>query len=64
MERISTEVPIVDVETPDKEITQDVNEDYLQGKVRFKPQPLYYKNMHCVFPMYRSKGKTACMTTP
>ena len=34
MKRISTEVPIVDVETADKEIAQDVNEDYLQGKVR------------------------------
>ena len=34
MKRISTEVPIVDVETADKEISQDVNEDYLQGKVR------------------------------
>ena len=27
MERISIEVPSVDVETADKEITQDVNED-------------------------------------
>ena len=34
MEMISTEVPIVDVETADKEIAQDVNEDHLQGKVR------------------------------
>ena len=34
MEMISTEVPIVDFETADKEIAQDVNEDHLQGKVR------------------------------
>ena len=33
MERISTEVPIVDVETTDKEINQDVNEDYLGGSL-------------------------------
>ena len=66
MERISIEVPSVDVETADKEITQDVNEDYLQVKVRFKLQLLYYKNMHCVFPLYvdRSRGTAACITTP
>ena len=57
---------IVDVETAEKEIAQDDDEDYLQGEVYFKLQLLYCKNMHRVFPQYidRSWGKPACMTTP
>ena len=59
MEKTSTEVPTLDVETAEKEISQDVNEKSLQGI-------LCYKNMHCVFLLYidRSRGKIACMTTP
>ena len=66
MESIPTEVPIVNVETAEKESAQDVNEDYWQGKIPFKFQLLCYKNMHCVFPLYvdRSRGTAACLTTP
>ena len=45
---------IVDVETAEKEIAQNDDEDYLQGEVYFKLQLLYCKNMHRVFPRYRS----------
>ena len=66
MEKTSTEVSIVDVETAEKEFSKDVDEESLQGKVHFKLQLLCYKNMHRVFLLYidHSKGKTACMTTP
>ena len=45
---------IVDVETAEKEIAQDDDENYSQGEVYFKLQLLYCKNMHRVFPQYRS----------
>ena len=66
MEKTSTEVSIVDVETAEKEISQDVDEESIQGKAHFKLQLLCYKNMHCVFLLYidRRRGKTVCMTTP
>ena len=66
MESNPTEVPIVNVETAEKESAQDVNEDYWEGNIPFKFQLLCYKNMHCVFPLYvdRSWGTAACLTTP
>ena len=66
MEKTSTEVPIVDVETAEKEISQDVDEESIQGKAHFKLQLLCYKNMHRVFLLYidRRRGKTVCMTNP
>ena len=36
IQRASTEVPNVDVETAEREIAQDVDEDNLQGKVIFR----------------------------
>ena len=38
MEKTLTEVPIVDVETAEKEISQDVDEESIQGKAHFKLQ--------------------------
>ena len=64
MEKTSTKVPIVDVETAEKEFSKDVDEESLQGKVHFKLQLLCYKNMHRVFLLYidRSRGKIVYMT--
>ena len=42
MEKTSTKVPIVDVETAEKEFSKDVDEESLQGKVHFKLQLLCY----------------------
>ena len=66
MEKTSTKVPIVDVETAEKEFSKDVDEESLQGKVHFKLQLLCYKNMHRVFLLYidRSRGKIVYMTNP
>ena len=66
MEKTSTEVSIVDVETAEKEILQNVDEESIQGKVHFKLQLLCYKNMHRVFLLYidRSRGKIVYMTNP
>ena len=42
---------IVDVETAEKEIAQDYDENYLQGEVYFTLQLLYF-----VLPSYRLMG--------
>ena len=66
MEKTSTKVPIVDVETAKKEFSKGVDEESLQGKVHFKLQLLCYKNMHRVFLLYidRSRGKIVYMINP
>ena len=38
MEKTSTKVPIVDVETAEKEFSKDVDEESIQGKAHFKLQ--------------------------